>query len=109
MPIEGSASTILTSYRGRIAVTTVILFLVLTGFASGAGAQNIPPSFRDIQRVVNPRLAVERAYRLRTAVNRAAGRSETGGFRLSLRGVTVTSVEGIPNDTLKDLKQRPGT
>lgn len=41
--------------------------------------------------------------------NRAAGRSETGGFRLSLRGATVTSVEGIPNDTLKDLKQRPGT
>ena len=75
MAFEGSASTILTSYRGRIAVTTAILFLVLTGFASGAGAQNIPPSFRDIQRVVNPRLAVERAYRLRTAVNRAAGRS----------------------------------
>ena len=41
--------------------------------------------------------------------NRATGRSETGRFRLSLRGATVTSVEGIPNDTLKDLKQRTGT
>lgn len=74
MPIEGPASTILTSRRGRIAVTTAVLFLVLAGFSPGAGAQNIPASFRDIQRVVNPRLAVERAYRIRTAVNRAAGR-----------------------------------
>jgi len=61
--------------RGRIAVATAILVLVLTACASDAIAQKGNPStFSDVQLIVNPRLAIERAYRIRSAVNRMAGR-----------------------------------
>lgn len=62
--------------RGRITVATAILVLVLTACASDAMAQKGNPSstFSDVQLIVNPRLAIERAYRIRSAVNRAVGR-----------------------------------
>ncbi len=60
---------------GRTAAATALLVLLLTAFASGARAQKANPStFSDVQIIVNPRLAVERAYRIRTAVTREAGR-----------------------------------
>ena len=32
--------------------------------------------------------------------DKVLGRSETGGFVISRRGTVVTSIEGLPNDTL---------
>jgi transposase InsO family protein len=55
--------------RRRVTVATAILVLGLTACASGAWAQKPPnppnPStFSDVQLIVNPRLAIERAYRI---------------------------------------------
>jgi outer membrane autotransporter protein len=64
----------------RMAVATAILVLGLTACASGAWAQKPPPNppnpstFSDVQLIVNPRLAIERAYRIRSAVNQMVGR-----------------------------------
>ncbi|MGI9387937.1 MAG: autotransporter outer membrane beta-barrel domain-containing protein [Methyloligellaceae bacterium] len=53
--------------------------VILVLGASRAHAQKAPPpdpsTFNDVQFIVTPRLAIEQAYRLRTAVNRAAARS----------------------------------
>jgi outer membrane autotransporter protein len=59
-----------------MAIATAILVLVLTACASGARAQkgSTTSTFSDVQLVVNPRLDIEQAYIIRTAVNRAVGR-----------------------------------
>lgn len=59
-----------------MAIATAILVLVLTACASGAWAQKggpTPSTFSNVQLIVNPRLDIEQAYRIRTAVNRAVG------------------------------------
>ncbi len=59
--------------RGRFVAVLAILVLVVTSYAPGARAQKGPgpsSSFSDVQLIVTPRLVIEQAYRLRTAVNR---------------------------------------
>lgn len=62
---------------GRVAIAVALLALFLITSASHANAQKAgtPPSaFANVQLIVNPQLAVERAYRVRTAVTRQVGR-----------------------------------
>ena len=38
--------------------------------------------------------------------NQVTGRSETGGFVITRQGTVVTSIEGLPDDTLKAIAER---